>query len=341
MRRAVYNVVIGGRLINALLEPVLLSLSITDNAGTNSDTATIDCDDTDGRMLFPQPGAPVVISLGWSNGGIREVFTGTVDEVRSSGSRGGGRTISINAKGVDTLSKAKEGQQRHWDQETVKNILQQAGSIAGITDIKVDPTLAGIVIPYVAANGESFLHLGERLAREIGGNFRVEGNTATMSKRAGDYSPSVTAAWGRNLHSWDVTPAIGRGRYAKTKARYYDQKTAREFEVKSDTGVGLTYAEFVRREMMADRGAAERATEGDAALAKEKAGAGSVTIEGTTDAVPDGRCVLTGARPGVDGTYLIKSVSHSVSRGGGWTTTLELAEPQDGAGEDAREGTEP
>lgn len=32
-------------------------------------------------------------------------FTGTVDEVRSSGSRGSVRTLSISAKGMDTTSK--------------------------------------------------------------------------------------------------------------------------------------------------------------------------------------------------------------------------------------------
>ena len=61
----------------------------------------------------------VIVALGWEGEGVRVVFTGTVDEVRSSGSRGSGRTLSITAKGMDTTGKPKEGQQRHFDDSTV------------------------------------------------------------------------------------------------------------------------------------------------------------------------------------------------------------------------------
>ena len=61
-----------------------------------------------------------------------------------------------------------------------------------------------------------------------------------------------------------------------------------------------------------------------------------MTIEGSTAAIPDGLCIVTGARPGVDGAYRIKSVTHQYSRGGGFVTSLELIEPRDGAGSDSR-----
>lgn len=338
MRRAIYEVLVGGANITTLLAPILTQLTITDSAGTHSDTASLDLDDTDGRVLLPQPQAPVVISLGWVGAGLREAFRGTVDEVRSSGSRGVGRTLSISAKGVDTTGKAKEGQQRHFDDQTVETILKEAGAPAGITQIEVDPELAGIVFPYLDMRDESFLHLGQRIARQIGGGFRIQGQRAVLAKRAGSYTPTVVAAWGINLHSWDITPAVGRGRYTETRARTYDMKQAREVIVTAVTGTTLSDAVLSRREFLADEDAAQRTAEGDAAEAKEKAGGGSVVIEGTTDAVPDGLCVLAGARPGVDGTYRIKTVTHSISRGGGWATSLDLAEPQGEAGSDSRGG---
>ena len=90
----------------------------------------------------------------------------------------------------------------------------------------------------------------------------------------------------------------------------------------------LTDAEFYRRELAADKPSAERAVKADAAVINEKGGAGSVTIEGAPDAVPDGLCRLVGARPGIDGAYRIKGVTHSYTRGGGYTTTLDLAHPE-------------
>lgn len=336
MRRAIFEVVVGGTNISTLLAPVLLGMSVSDKAGTSSDSASIEVDDTDGRIILPQPQAPVVIALGWSGGSVREVFTGTVDEVRSSGSRSGGRTLSISAKGMDTTGKAKEGQQRHFDQETVEDILRAAGSIAGITQIEVDPALARIIIPYLDMRDESFIHMGERLARDLGAGFRIQGNRAVMARRAGGYAPSVTAAWGVNLHSWDITPAIGRGRFVSTRARAYDQRAAAEIEVMAETGVEFTDAAFARRELLADEESAQRAADGDAALAREKAGGGNVVIDGSTDAVPDGLCIVAGARAGVDGSYRIKTVTHQIDRGAGWVTGLELAEPQGDAGRDTR-----
>lgn len=336
MKRAIYEVTVAGTNISATLAPVLLSLSVSDSAGTHSDTASIDVDDTDGRIILPQPQAPVVIALGWVGGPVREVFRGTVDEVRSSGNRGGGRTLSISAKGVDTTGKAKEGQQRHFDDKTVADILKQAGSAIGITEIDVDPALASINIPYIDMRDESFLHLGERLAKLIGGGFKITGTRAVMAKRAGGYTPSVLAAWGVNLHSWDITPAIGRSRFAETRARFYDPVKAKLVEVAGSTGTAQAVATLARREFFPDEDAAQRVADGDAATAQERAGGGTVVIEGSTDAVPDGLCIVSGARPGIDGAYRIKSLTHSISRSGGWTTSLELAEPQAGAGTDSR-----
>lgn len=336
MQRAVFEVSIGGTNIETALRPILIGMTITDSAGTHSDTASIEIDDTGGRVILPQPKAPVVILLGWEGEGVREVFRGTVDEVQSSGGRSGGRTLTISAKGVDTTSKAKEGQHRHFDQKSVKDILSEAGRIAGIAEVEVDPSLASVVMPYIDMRGESFIHLGERLARAVGGSFRVTGSKVIMAKRAGGYTASVTAAAGKNLHEWQITPKVGRGRYKGTAARAYDRKTAKEIVVNSTTDVDLTDADFIRREMFSDEDEAQRAADADAAAARETAGSGSVTIEGTTEAIPDGLCVLVGARPGVDGTYRIKTVTHSYSRGDGWKTSLELAEPQGTAGTDTR-----
>lgn len=336
MKRAVFEVTIDGTNIETALRPLLLGMTITDNAGTHSDTASIEIDDTEGRVILPEPKAPVVIYLGWQDEGVREVFRGTVDEVHSAGGRSGGRTLTISAKGVDTTSKAKEGQHRHFDNKSVKDILSEAGRIAGIAEVDVDPALASIVLPYIDMRGESFIHLGERLARAVGGSFRVTGAKVLMAKRSGDYTASVTAAAGDNLHEWQITPKVGRGRYKGAAARAYDRKTASEIEVSALTDVDLTDADFVRREVFADEDEAQRAADADAATARETAGSGSVTIEGTTDAIPDGLCVLRGARPGVDGTYRIKTVTHSYSRSDGWKTALELAEPQGTAGTDTR-----
>lgn len=337
MSRALFEVQVGGVNITSALAPILTSMSVSSKAATHADTASLTVDDTGGRIVLPSPKAPVLIYLGWQGGPMREVFSGVVDEVRSSGSRSGGRSLSISAKGLDVTGRAKEGQHRHFDGMTLPAILKAAGELAGITQIEVDPRLASLVLPYVDMRGESFLHLGERLARELGGSFRVQGNRATVAARAGGYTAStVSAAWGVNLISWDLKPFVGRGRHKAARARHYDPKAAREVETSSPTGDASALADFIRRDRAADAEAARRIAGGDAAVASEAGGGGTVVIDGNGGAVPDGLCVLTGARPGADGSYRIKGVTHDYSRSGGWTTSLELAEPQGGAGTDTR-----
>lgn len=335
-REALFDVKINGASIGTKLAPVLTSISVEDHAGTHADTASIELYDAGGKIAFPAAGASITIAMGWVGAGTREVFAGTVDEVRSSGSRGGGMTLAITAKGFDTTGKAKQGQTRHFDDKTVKDIITKAAQAAGV-EVSVDPQLADVVIDYIAMADESLLHFGQRLARMVGGSFRVRGTQATLARRASDYTPTVTAERGVNLHAWEITPVVGRASYKKAKARYFDRATGKVETVEVEVeGNEASEAELIRRDLAPDKAAAERSAKADAAASKELQGIGSVTIEGAPDAIPDGLCVVRGARPGIDGSYRIKTVSHSITRGGGYTTRLELAQPQGGAGTDSR-----
>jgi len=334
-KRAVFMVTVAGTNITAPLLPVLISLTVSDRVGTHADTATLDIDDTDGRIILPPLGAPVIVALGWESGGVRIVFTGTVDEVRSSGSRGGGRTLSISAKGVDTTGKPKEAQQRHFDDSTVESILKEAGSTAGVTEVEVDPALASIQRTYFEMRDESFIHMGERLAREVGGNFRIQGSRAVMSKRGAVYPASVAAISGQNLHAWDIAPALGRAQYGRVRARWYNPADAAWKETEEPTSLSAD-ARYDHRYGRATEGEASQQASADRATSERDAGEGSVTIEGDTGAIPDGLCIVAGARPGIDGAYRIEAVTHRYSRGGGFVTELELRQPHQGAGQDQR-----
>jgi phage protein D len=176
---------------------------------------------------------------------------------------------------------------------------------------------------------ESFIHMGERLAREIGGNFRIQGTKAIMSKRGGTYRAAVVAAWGRNLHGWDISPALGRTQYSRMRARWYDSRKAEWQEVEEDTALTVE-ARHDHRYAKPDEDEAMQQTASDRATSERDAGEGSVNIEGDTSAIPDGLCIIMGARPGIDGAYRIESVTHSYSRGGGFVTQLSLKQPGSG-----------
>lgn len=334
-KKAILSVSVGGADISGMLGPLLHSASVSLKAGGDADTATFVIDDTSGAIMLPQAGAKINVALGWQGGGVRQVFAGTVDEVKSSGSRGGGRLLNITAKGFDTLGKAKDGQTRHWDDASVETILKDAGSSAGVPNVRVDPDLASIILKYFSMVDESFLHMGRRLAQKIGGHFRIQDQDAMMAKRGGAYTPSVSASFGVNLHSWDIAPIVGRGQYGTIVATWYDPKAAIWKKVEEKTGL-KSKAVYTIKPACSDEDDAKRQAKAMAETSKRESGKGSVTIEGDTAAVPDCLCLVSGTRPGVDGSYRASTVTHSLNRSGGWTTTIELNSPQGGAGEDSR-----
>ncbi len=59
---------------------------------------------------------------------------------------------------------------------------------------------------------------------------------------------------------------------------------------------------------------------------KREKGGGSVVINGSALAKPGAICIISGARPGIDGPWRIEQVSHSFSRSG-WTTSLSFKMP--------------
>lgn len=337
--KAVFKVTVNGTDISNTLAPVLNSLRVSDRAGVSNDSASLELDDTDGRLILPPPKASIEIQLGWEGQGVGVVFRGVVDEVRADGGRGG-RTVSVSAKGMDTRGKAKQPQRKHFDDKTISEALQSAGQDAGIT-VKVDQELGSKKRKYLSLDDESFVAFGERIAREVGGTFKIVGDQAVLAKRNGGVSAggaalaSVSAVWGKNLHDYSISPILGRPVEKQARARWYDPKKAEWQEKTADTGTDGGETIKTSRYSVNDEDVAGDQSEADAAESDRRSGEGSVTIEGNIGAQPEGTCVLQGCRPGVDGTYRIEGVDHEYSRGG-FTTRLELGQPKGEAGKDKR-----
>lgn len=338
-KRAIFRVLIDGADVSSGFAPHVISIDVNDRAGQTSDTASIVLDDTDGRIVMPGPGAEVAILLGWEGGGVGQVFQGVVDEISASGGRGG-RTLTVSAKGMDTRGQAKAPLRVHMDNTTIGAALRRAAGIVGITPV-IDEQIAAIARQYIALDDESFAAFGERIAREVGGTFKIVGSRAVIARRNGGKSatgaslPTVNASWGANLHTYDISPILGRNAEAKTAVRFYDRAAAIWRVVEAATGTAGATTTRVALSHAADEGEARTRAEADAQEADRKSGGGSVTIEGNIDAQPEGLCVVSGCRPGIDGTYRIEGVSHSYSRSG-FVSSLELRQPKGDAGRDSR-----
>lgn len=342
-QRSFYRIVVGGIDVSSAFSPVLQDLSVSLTSGTTSDTASITIDDTDGRVIMPKDGDAITIDLGWQGGVIVEAFRGTVNDVRSQGGRSG-RLLTVGCTGMDTKGKAKEPSDKHYDNMTISDILSKAGKAAGISDVRVDGEIGNIKFDFVGQNNESFVALGHRLSVKVGGTFKIMGDRAVMVKRSAGRSatgkPLVTipAAWGSNLFDWDIKPILGRPRHKETKTRWYDKVKAKWVVEKKNTEDTDAIATNRTRFEVGSETEAKAGVGADADEIGRNSGEGSVTINGDPRAQPEAPCVISGARSGVDGSYLIDSVTHSLSRSGGFVTSLTLKKPGGGAGTDSRGG---
>ena len=320
-----WEVDIGGKDRTGVLRPYLIDISVTDKAGTTSDSCSLTLDDTGGQIALDMEGLDITVVLKG-----REVFQGTIETARSTGSRGGGRLIPITAKGFDTRGKAKQIQSFHKDDATLGEFMEEAAKRAGFS-IRLDPSLASIRAPYWSAQHESFLDIGERLAREINGTFKLRGREAVLVERGSTSLASVQGIVGPggNVINWDLAPFTGRGAWRKSKARYFDRATAKfveeEIEIESDDDA--PDSNNIIRLPLADKDQAKRRTKGRKGEAKRDKGGGNVTLDLAPEAQAEGIFILSGAKPDIDGPWRIDSVGHRANRSGGSTTQLDLKEP--------------
>ncbi|MCK5934507.1 MAG: late control D family protein [Fulvimarina manganoxydans] len=334
-----WDVSIGGTSRIGQMADYLLSIDWTDSEGVESDTCRLTFDDSDGQLALPPKRAVATVS----RDGV-EIYSGVVDSTPWKMTRGGGRVLEVSLKAFDTRGKAVETQNWHLDDKTLKDALEKAAQNAGVS-VTVDHAFAAIERDYWNPLGESFIAFAERLRREFGATFKMRGGKeAVFAMRGTGLSPfgqALPTVIGRvpppgeetsgNVHSIDIDPTRGRPRSKEKRVTWFDPK-AGAFKDKRVTIALDDIGEAIdtQRWPAADETQGGTMASGQKTDAEQDAGVGSVMMEFTPDAFVEGRFQLIGARPGIDGTYRIASVSSKATRDSGGTTNLQLAQPNAG-----------
>lgn len=322
-----WDVRIGGQSVSNDFRRRLIDISVSDRPGLASDSCSLTLDDADGDIDLNIEGVEIEVNLNKTT-----VFEGFVDRPRSTGSRGGGRLVPITARGHDDRGKAKQALAFHLDDAPLGDFLGKAAKRAGY-ELVIDPELAGKMRDYWSVEYESFMDLGQRLAREVNGTFKLRKNKAVLVKRGtsmlntiyGTYAPNA----GGNVINWDLSPFSGRPAFARAEARWFDRKTAK-FETKEiDINLGGAETDAVNRVRvpMGDGDQADMRIDGRKGQSKRDRGGGRVLMDLTPEAQVEGVIVLSGLQPCVDGRWRIAGLDHKANRSGGATTPLELKEP--------------
>jgi phage protein D len=331
-----YKVTVAGQDVTARFRPLLKDLDIQRSAGEASDTCTMTLADKDGLVFLPQERAPVTVDL---NG--QWAFEGFVSDANSTGSKGSGREIKITASSIDQGSKVKQPSLRHKDKATLQSVASEWGDKAGI-QMQVLGSLASVERDYWVQQNESFVSWAQRIAREVGGTLKIIGTRGFLSPRNEGISASgrpltpIVARWGDNLLDWDISPIISRPKFNKVSLSYFDRAKGERVEVDVDTGIADVETKLRQLVTVANEAHAKQRGKAQGKESDRNKGGGDITIIGNALAEPEAICTLSGTRPGIDGSYQINSVSHKISKGSGFTTSINLKQPKNGAGKDTR-----
>ncbi len=302
-----FKVVADGKDITALIKDRLISISIVDEAGMKSDTATLVIDDRDYRIELPEAGAELEIWLGFKETELISMGKYTVDDISGSGPVD---KMTITAKAADMLKAIKSPKTRNWDDVTLGDIVSKIAGEHDL-DVAVSENLKGHLYKYLAQTSESDLNLLTRLAKELDATAKPSGNTLVFVERgkgktaAGDDIPIIKLAR-QDLKSWSWKVS-GRGKYKTAIAEWSELGTAAVHKIKE--GSGEPTLKLRHRYATADE--ATRAAKGALSRSKRASSTLSASLGGFWgDLFAEGIAELDGVKSELTGEWSITRVEH-------------------------------
>jgi hypothetical protein len=301
--------------VTAAIRARLLSLSMTDEAGWQSDRFEFSIDDRGGTVAMPATGARLEVSLGYRETGLAPLGAFVVDEVVISAPP---MTMTVRAKAADMRRTLKEARTRAWHETTFGAIVAAIAGENGYA-ARVSPDLADIPIPHLDQTAESDINLLTRLAEQYGATVKAANGALLVVPRglgktaSGRILPAI-ALTPAELMRWSVTLAE-RGKYAAVQAQYRDLASGRDVPVtvgEAPTGQPV----YVLRTPYPDTAQAQAAARAKLEALERGKSSVDLTLIGRTDVMAETWITLQGFRPGADGTWWLTRVEHRLDRSG-------------------------
>ncbi|WP_256672895.1 phage late control D family protein [Pseudomonas sp. v388] len=317
-----FRITVDGNDIAKMISPRLISLDLTDNRGLEADQLSISLSDHDGLLAIPRRGALIRLWLGWSDTGLIDKGTYTVDEIEHSGAPD---VLSIRARSADLRKGLKTKRERSWSDTTLGDVLGDIASTNGL-NATVASELDGLSVLQLDQVNESDANLLTRLGEEYDAVATVKaGHLIFMPANGGK------TASGTDLPHINLSRAEGdqhsylqadRDSYDGVRAYFYDVNTAKKREAIAGGGDNLKDL----RHTYTDELTALRAARSEWARVQR----GSATLTYTLakarpELIPELTYTLQGIKPDVDGIiWHGGNVQHSLSADAGYTMSLSL-----------------
>lgn len=316
-----YKLVVDGRDITSAVVQRLCSIELTDNRGLEADQLDVVLSDHDGLLAIPPKGAELQLWLGWSDTGLVDKGTYTVDETEHSGAPD---TLSIRARSADLREGLKAKQEVSWHRKTLGDIITTVAKKHGLEPI-VDAILSPKPIAHFDQANESDANLLSRLGNQYDAVATIKAGRLLFMPVGNSKSGS-----GVPLPHITLTRADGdqhrflqadRDKFTGVRAYYYSTNKAK----KEETIAGAKENLKDLRHVYNDKNSAKEAAEAEWKRVQRGTATLSYTLaKGRPDLIPELTYTLQGIKPEIEAvTWLGSHVRHSVTDSS-YTTSLEL-----------------
>lgn len=325
--KAAWKVMLGSTDLTDTLAPRLISLRLTEKRGESADDLSITLHDADGALAVPPAGAVLTVSLGWERGtgvtvGLVAKGSFTVDEVTWEDPPA---MVTINGRSADLIASFRTRKNRVWSGKTLGAIVTQIASDNGVT-ARCHPDLENTTVTSAEQANQSDMEFLRDLGRRYDAVATVKGGKLLFTP-----VNATTTATGATLPSVTITRSMcSRVRYSRSardgaqtgaEAQYYDQDGAQ----RQTEQTGGTMRRRLKRVYASKADAGAAATSESNRLARA---AGTLEV----DLALGDATITTGSGASVSGfksevnalKWKLETVTHTVSGGGGFKSTLSM-----------------
>lgn len=321
MKRGHYRIQAEGADITARISDRFISLTLTDNAGEDSDTFSLTLDNRDDKLKFPGTGTKLRIWIG-PEGELMDKGLYTVDEISEDLWVG---DLEITGKATDTKGTLKAQKTRTWEAQTLGAIARKVASENGY-GCTVNARMESIKIPHTAQKAESDMNLLTRLCKKHSGIMKIGDGKVLITPRG-----SGETASGVPLPIVVISdPSESQGRVTLQERGTYGAVVVSWFDAGHQANVSLTVDGPKEGPTQTLKGKFRNQEEAIAAATAflEEQDRGKATMSMTRPLTPDivapGKVKVIGHRQSANGVWYVESATHYVGSGQPSSTSLSL-----------------
>jgi len=292
----------------------LISLTITDCKGIESDELTIDLDDPDGNLALPPTKALLSVSLGWAGQGLVDKGLFRVDEVDYSWFP---RRLTLRAKGAPVSQTLGTKKERSWHGKTLGVIALTIAKEHGLKPM-ISDMLKDLVIDHIDQTNESDINFLTRIAKLNDAICTVKSErllltpTNACTSVSGKAIPEQTIVLSDqdtgHYHSDD------RSRYTGVRTYWHDPGASRRKSVLAGTDSQVKSL----RQTFPSKADAERAAKAE--FKRIKRGSATLTLaldKGRPTLMPETPFRVRGIKSEVDAErWVVMKVTHNLNDSG-------------------------